>query len=1494
MIRPSSLPRKGSPLLSRAALSRLFIVSILLLPLSHPLSGAQVDAHTGLVRAIRMGDEAEVRRLVEAGTPLDFPKETGEYPPLYHALDARQFGVARFLVEAGAEITARNATGQLPIRWAARAGDVGFVRFLMSRGANPGERIRRQDGVEYSAVMDAIVWDRLEVLQAFVEAGASLDNFDPGRTALGLAVEWESLRCARYFLERGANPNRPENGNTLLSRAVFMRSFDMTRLLLEFGADANRVSRGEFPVTGYGVVRHTPLYLAVLRSEPELVKILLQAGADPQALDNAAIRLADMLGDAASHRLLRDAGAPDPGPHPWTAWARDAGFGEEEKGSRATAEPGGAVDTLRSLLRLHPGGAAVAENHAGNRSERDADRAEALRFAALAPPRAGADDGPGRLPREVKFAIVNTSSAAASGQAANAESLLAAMLSQTENAVVLDRPELRRVLRERAVQADLARSPGDVVRAGRLLGADVLILLATHRIGEKNEVIEARIAGTGTGLVLGNSLAALEPAALEAWARDVRAMCIGSADKLLAAPEAVRVVSVAPVVASVNTPDARELERQTSLLLAHLLGRSPGVILAERAALERLAIEGEAAGQDGSQTFRAGGRVLESGLEVALDPAEKRLSLELVLRSVTTAGQGAEPVRIVVEGTRDDLRGLAEEAVARVVAVLAPVSGGEGREDRTDRRAEAAQLARQAEDYGKRGMWTQASAAAEAAWALGARDDALLRLRLEASTGRVLFSSRLLLADKRARTQMAGIVNLMSFRVPLAFPAEDDRELSMEGYLDEAQRILDFYEAGLAILEPGRGGKQLAGKDLRRWMIDAHWEAAAAPLRFGEPLSWRNDYAGELDALRSRLSAVHARSLALAEAAGDAGLVQSLVVLRCKNLPWWLPDVADFEDEVMRVLAEWRDAEPPRSTHAVWGGIHEIARQHTNSVSGRARQSWVKLGRRLAASDDMRERFLGMAIIAGDSLSYAKKETALAYMREVFPQLVEEDAAVPGEIARPSFADGPVSPFDWPRFAAWYAEVLERGVFDGRWSGEGQERRFLENRFSTNLLFSDGRAFWLAGLSRRFELLGDTGRGGFFGLRGLRERVPLGEAPGEGGAEKMRRLVLQAAERCQALIGAGTMESGPCTALLHLARELREAGGREAESGRDGALVLRHPRMYFGEDYLASSTPVRWLHKVTAGGLRVSGETEPWIVAYNGLTGRQTLLRLDREGNVAGTIRLPEEKYEMVPHLIDVSDRWVAGATGNNALAVLDRRTGGWRLLEEIEPQASVRGLILRGDKVCVSFEYSPQVAGDAWQHRNTVEEALRGVVAIDLATGGKDLLVSSRRRPARSPLDEFIRPYEGFFKTGTDEFFMSAGPPVVWNCATGAWREGTADERREAARAAERSRLVRAGGALWSVQGWGAKNTLRVTNAANSRQVLEIAYDLDYGDLEGLRRRRPELVAAHERTLRGGNPGRATVLDGGVLIENGIFYFWLSEQELGEIIVRHEKAGDS
>lgn len=221
-------------------------VPVVTLLLEH---GARLDVvdkvgKTPLMESTQYGHEEVVRLLVARGAALDLTEPAQGNTALHLAAQANHGGAARRLLAGGARVDSRNRNLETPLHTAAEQSwheTAAVAVLLIDAQADLEARDRRG----FTPLIRAAQHGHLPVLSALISHRADPNaKTHRGRSALYEATGAGRYRVAELLLDEGADPNvRCDCGSTPLHRAVQSGDERLVALLLDRGARINaRVS----------------------------------------------------------------------------------------------------------------------------------------------------------------------------------------------------------------------------------------------------------------------------------------------------------------------------------------------------------------------------------------------------------------------------------------------------------------------------------------------------------------------------------------------------------------------------------------------------------------------------------------------------------------------------------------------------------------------------------------------------------------------------------------------------------------------------------------------------------------------------------------------------------------------------------------------------------------------------------------------------------------------------------------------------------------------------------------------------------------------------------------------------------------------------------------------------------------------------------------------------------------------------------------------------
>jgi ankyrin repeat protein len=262
----------------------------LVLPLVFLMHFDTVGAATRLVDAIRQGDKAGVRALLNQRVDVNTSEADGT-TALHWAVYMDDLESANLLIRAGARVATTNRLGVTPLSLASINGNAPIVESLLKAGADPNTASREGE----TALMTAARTGKADAVKVLVAGGADVNRKENwrGQTALMWAAAEGHAQAVQALVEGGADlPVRSQGGLTAFLFGVREGKIDVVRTLLKAGANVNDTTLPPPPTRGRVQGSAAPLepqagtsalVMAVANAHFELASLLLDAGADPNA-----------------------------------------------------------------------------------------------------------------------------------------------------------------------------------------------------------------------------------------------------------------------------------------------------------------------------------------------------------------------------------------------------------------------------------------------------------------------------------------------------------------------------------------------------------------------------------------------------------------------------------------------------------------------------------------------------------------------------------------------------------------------------------------------------------------------------------------------------------------------------------------------------------------------------------------------------------------------------------------------------------------------------------------------------------------------------------------------------------------------------------------------------------------------------------------------------------------------------------------------------------
>jgi ankyrin repeat protein len=268
---------------------------------------------TPLLLACENGSEDIVRALLAAGAGPNSKRRGGETALMLASRTGRA-GVVKALLEKGAAVNDHDDKGQTALMWAAAQGHADVIELLAKQGAEINHRLSSG----FTAFLFAAREGKKVAVMKLMQLGADVrdaivtENKTGGRdapngaSAVILAIENGHFELAMDLIHAGADPNDMRSGFSALHTLTWVRkpphgddeagqpppdthgglsSVGFIREIVKAGAKVDAQLGAGARARAFGAINFngaTPFLLACRNADLEMMKLLVELGADPQ------------------------------------------------------------------------------------------------------------------------------------------------------------------------------------------------------------------------------------------------------------------------------------------------------------------------------------------------------------------------------------------------------------------------------------------------------------------------------------------------------------------------------------------------------------------------------------------------------------------------------------------------------------------------------------------------------------------------------------------------------------------------------------------------------------------------------------------------------------------------------------------------------------------------------------------------------------------------------------------------------------------------------------------------------------------------------------------------------------------------------------------------------------------------------------------------------------------------------------------------------------
>lgn len=242
------------------------------------------DGRTALMYASCNGNLDIVKYLYENGADLNLVEYEYKNSALMFAIGYNQEEVVKYLIEKGANINLQNINGDTPLHFACIKGYLNLVKLLNENGCD----LNLFNNEHNNAIIFAVGNNFIDIVKYLIDNNVNLNVIDCKKVSLlhiciGINMNFKEdkdnflqnikLKIMEMILEKDKSMIDyycKENYYTALLSASMLNRKEFIKILLKYGANPNI----------NGPLNYSPLYYGVTNDDFEIVKLLIDKGAD--------------------------------------------------------------------------------------------------------------------------------------------------------------------------------------------------------------------------------------------------------------------------------------------------------------------------------------------------------------------------------------------------------------------------------------------------------------------------------------------------------------------------------------------------------------------------------------------------------------------------------------------------------------------------------------------------------------------------------------------------------------------------------------------------------------------------------------------------------------------------------------------------------------------------------------------------------------------------------------------------------------------------------------------------------------------------------------------------------------------------------------------------------------------------------------------------------------------------------------------------------------